>query len=67
MHSRSRDRMLRQRGLVSVDVAATVLRVHVATVRRWIAAGRLAMVREGTHVYVHEADVRALDDETGAW
>jgi excisionase family DNA binding protein len=47
--------------LISPTKAAQILKVHVASVYRWILAGRLrAWTRASTRHLVSEADVRAL-------
>ena len=46
--------------MIDVRGAATLLRRHPETVRRWVWSGRLAARREGNRLLVARADVEAI-------
>jgi excisionase family DNA binding protein len=51
-----------ERGVEMIDVrgAATLVRRHPETVRRWVWSGRLAAQRQGNRLLIARADVEAI-------
>ena len=46
--------------LIDVRSAATLVKRHPETVRRWVGSGRLAAQRQGNRLLMARADVEAL-------
>lgn len=51
-----------QPDLLTYPEAAAALRVHYKTLRKWVATGRLPIVRLGRRVYVRRTVLAALID-----
>lgn len=51
-----------QPDLLTYPEAAAALRVHYKTFRKWVATGRLPIVRLGRRVYVRRTTLAALID-----
>ncbi len=56
-----------ERGVEMIDVrgAATLVRRHPETVRRWVWSGRLAAQRQGNRLLIARADVEAIEAGEG--